>query len=120
MDDECIGDFAPTIGGRLRDMRRFGPPIGLVLILSAMLSGCSACYSAPSTNGAEVIVASRDLPPGITVQEADIKIIKIPWSDLPPHTPRRKSDVLGHKTLVPIAKGEFILSSGVSGQAQDE
>ena len=82
--------------------------LALVLMVIAFMSGC---YSAPSPNLAEVIVAAHDLPPGIAIQEADIKIVKIPSSDLPPRTPRSKSDVLGHKTLVPISKGVFISSS---------
>ena len=59
--------------------------------------------------GVEVIVAANDLQVGARVEEHDIKIIKIPASDLPPGAPRRRSDVLGHGVIVPIAKGEFIL-----------
>ena len=54
------------------------------------------------------MIAARDLPAGITIQEADIRIVMIPLSDLPPDTPRRRSDVFGHKTLVPIPKGKLI------------
>lgn len=62
-----------------------------------------------SEPGVDVIVAADDLQVGARVEEHDIKIIKIPASDLPPGAPRRRSDVLGHGVTVPIAKGEFIL-----------
>lgn len=99
-------------------MKHLAAHIALVVIMSAVQSGCYGCYSPPSANLAAAIIASRDLAPGVTIQEADIRIIKTQSSNLPPLAPRRKSDVLGHKTLVPIAKGQFILTSGLSRQAQ--
>ena len=99
-------------------MRRIAPPmrlasIVLVLLMTASLCGCSGCDSAPRPDLVEVIVAARDLPLGITLQETDIKIVNIPLSDLPPRSPRRKSDVVGHKILVRISKGVFISLSQV-------
>lgn len=90
------------------------PSLALVLLLCASLSGCSGCYSAPRPNLTEVMIAARDLPAGITIQRGDIKIVGIPSSDLPPHAPRKKSEVFGHNTLVPIPKGAVILSEEVS------
>jgi pilus assembly protein CpaB len=66
--------------------------------------------------GLEVIVAADDLQVGARVEEHDIKVIRIPQSDLPPGAPRRKSDVLGHGVIIPISKGEFILSSKLAGE----
>ena len=66
--------------------------------------------------GIEVIVAADDLQVGARVDEHDIKIIKIPVSDLPPGAPRRKSDVVGHGVIIPIGKGEFILSTKLAGE----
>jgi len=105
--------------GTLRTMTRIvpqmkHPSLALVLLMCALLSGCSACYSAPQPNLVSVMIAMRDLPPGITIQEADIQIVKIRRSDLPPGAPRRWSDVLGHKSLVPISKGAFILLSDLT------
>lgn len=57
----------------------------------------------------EVIIAAHDLPVGTALDERDLRIIRIPAVDCPPSVPRRKSEVLGHKVIVPIAKGEFIL-----------
>ena len=67
-------------------------------------------------SGVDVIVAADDLQVGARVEEHDIKIIKIPAADLPPGSPRRRSDVLGHGVIVPISKGEFILPNRLAGE----
>ena len=69
-----------------------------------------------SEPGVEVIVAADDLQVGARVEEHDIKVIKIPREDLPPGAPRRKSDVVGHGVIIPIARGEFILPNRLAGE----
>ena len=69
-----------------------------------------------SESGVDVIVAADDLQVGARVEEHDIKIIKIPAADLPPGSPRRRSEVLGHGVIVPISKGEFILPNRLAGE----
>jgi pilus assembly protein CpaB len=69
-----------------------------------------------SDSGVDVIVAADDLQVGARVEERDIKIIRIPAADLPPGSPRRRSDVLGHGVIVPISKGEFILPNRLAGE----
>jgi pilus assembly protein CpaB len=71
---------------------------------------------ASSESAVDVIVAADDLQVGARVQEHDIRIIKIPAADLPPGSPRRRSDVLGHGVIVPISKGEFILPNRLAGE----
>src|SRR5712692_9350061 len=66
--------------------------------------------------GVDVMVAADDLQVGARVEEHDIKIIKIPASDIPPSAPRRKADVLDHGVILPIAKGEFLLSGKLAGE----
>src|SRR5947209_6141416 len=58
---------------------------------------------------ADVMVAANDLQVGARVEERDVRIIQISDTDLPPNAPRKKSDVIGHGVILPIAKGEFIL-----------
>ena len=72
--------------------------------------------SGAADSGVDVIVAADDLQVGARVEERDIKIIKIPPADLPPGSPRRRSDVLGHGVIVPISKGEFILPNRLAGE----
>jgi len=64
----------------------------------------------------EVMVAADDLQVGAKVDEHDIKIIRIAASDLPAGAPRKRSDVLGHGVILPISKGEFILSNKLAGE----
>src|SRR5215469_16962068 len=66
--------------------------------------------------GADVIVAANDLQVGQRVEERDIRIIRIPSSDLPPGAPRKRSDVIGHGVIIPISKGEFILPNRLAGE----
>jgi pilus assembly protein CpaB len=63
----------------------------------------------------DVIVAADDLQVGTKVDEHDIRIIKIPASALPAGAPRRRSDVIGHGVIIPMTKGEFILSTKLAG-----
>ncbi|HVN20334.1 MAG TPA: Flp pilus assembly protein CpaB [Dongiaceae bacterium] len=65
---------------------------------------------------AQVMVAANDLQVGARVEERDIKIIRIPNTDLPPGAPRRKADVIGHGVIIPISKGEFILPNRLAGE----
>lgn len=66
--------------------------------------------------GVEVIVAANDLQVGSRVEEKDIKIIRVKAEDLPPGAPRKRSDVLGHGVIIPIAKGEFILPNRLAAE----
>ncbi len=66
--------------------------------------------------GVEVMVAANDLQVGQRIDEHDVRIIRINPADLPPGTPRRRSDVLGHGVIIPISKGEFILPNRLAGE----
>ncbi len=63
----------------------------------------------------DVIVAANDLQVGTKIDEHDIRIIKIPLSALPAGAPRRRSDVIGHGVIIPMTKGEFVLSTKLAG-----
>jgi pilus assembly protein CpaB len=66
--------------------------------------------------GVEVMVAANNLQVGQRIEEHDIRIIHINPADLPPRTPRRRSEVIGHGVIVPISKGEFILPNRLAGE----
>jgi pilus assembly protein CpaB len=93
-----------------------------VLALAAGLAAALLVYKnlqAKTVNaepGIDVIVAADDLQVGARVEEHDIKIIRIPVSDLPAGAPRKRSDVLGHGVIIPITKGEFILPTKLAGE----
>lgn len=65
---------------------------------------------------AEVMVAADDLQVGGRVEERDIKIVKIPLAALPQGSPRRKSEIVGRGVVVPIRKGQFILTTDLAGE----
>jgi pilus assembly protein CpaB len=90
--------------------------LGLGFLVSASVYKSLKAGSGPSEPGTEVIVAADDLQVGAKIEEHDIKIIRIPVSDLPPGSPRRKSEVLGHGVIIPISKGEFILPTKLAAE----
>ena len=59
----------------------------------------------------DVMVAANNLDVGTKVQESDVKIVTIPITAMPEGAPRRRSEVIGHGVILPIGKGEFLLSS---------
>lgn len=62
------------------------------------------------------IVSAKDLQVGARLEEADIRIVRIPVSSLPPDSPRRPADLIGRGVILPISKGQFILSSQLAGE----
>jgi pilus assembly protein CpaB len=69
-----------------------------------------------SDPGIQVMVAANDLQVGSRVEERDVRIISVPSADLPPGAPRKRSDVIGHGVIMPIAKGEFILPNRLAAE----
>jgi pilus assembly protein CpaB len=96
--------------------------IGVVALVAGFIASVYVYKNLQSKNGvnteagAEVIVAANDLQVGARVEERDIRVIRIPASDLPPGAPRKKSDVIGHGVIIPISKGEFILPNRLAGE----
>jgi pilus assembly protein CpaB len=88
----------------------------LALALGALVSvavyrnllGRSATNNEP---GVDVVVAANDIQVGARIEEHDVRLVRYPASALPAGTPSRRSQVLGRGVILPIAKGEFILSS---------
>jgi pilus assembly protein CpaB len=66
--------------------------------------------------GEEVIVAATDLEVGSKVEDKDIKVVRFPAGDLPANCFRKKSQVIGHGVVLPIAKGEFMLPNKIAGE----
>jgi pilus assembly protein CpaB len=96
--------------------------IGALALALGFLASVYAYKNLQSKSGAstepgvEVIVAADDLQVGAKVGEHDIKVIRIPASDLPAGAPRKKSDVLDHGVILPITKGDFILPTKLAGE----
>lgn len=90
--------------------------VGLGVVASLYVYKSMQGNNMTRDNGVEVIVAANDLQVGARVEEKDIKIIRVKPEDLPPGAPRKRSDVLGHGVIIPIAKGEFILPNRLAAE----
>ena len=92
-------------------MRRFLVIVGLAPIvgLGVFLTWHYFSQETDRRPAVEVIVAAHDLSVGTVLDDYDIRIMRISAADLPPGAPRRRSEVLGHTVIVPIARGTFIL-----------
>src|SRR5438309_6432824 len=71
-------------------------------------------YRAPQFKGAsaqavDVVVAANDIGVGAKIEDKDIKVLKVPATNLPPGCFSTKSQLIGRGVVLPIAKGEFIL-----------
>jgi len=89
--------------------------LALGLFVSTLVFKNLQPKSGTSEHLSAVIVAANDLQVGAKVTERDIKIINIPASELPAGAPRKKADVLDHGVIIPITKGDFILSTKLAG-----
>jgi len=66
--------------------------------------------------GEDVLVAADDLQVGTKIEDKDTKFVHFPSANLPAGVFHRKDKVLGRGVVVPIARGEFILTSKLAGE----
>jgi flagella basal body P-ring formation protein FlgA len=71
----------------------------------------------PNAPGIEVMVSARDLPGGLVVQQSDFRIVLVSSKSISQQLPRKRSEVVGHKTIREIDKGELIRLSDVDPEA---
>lgn len=62
-----------------------------------------------------VVAAAADLPVGTRLEEKDLRLIKLPASDLPPGVHFNTSEVVGRGVVVPMTKSELVLDSKLAG-----
>jgi pilus assembly protein CpaB len=95
--------------------------IGVLALALGSIAGLFAYRNLQSRSGSgesgvPVVVAADDIQVGARIEEHDVRIANLPPSSLPANTYDRRSKVLGHGVVVPIAKGEFILPSKLAGE----
>jgi pilus assembly protein CpaB len=61
--------------------------------------------------GTDVVVAADDIQVGGRIEERDVRLAKFPPASLPSGSYSKRSQVLGRGVIIPISKGEFILTS---------
>lgn len=81
-------------------------------ILLLLLLSFTACQSETLRDDqiVKVPAASRELLKGTVLQPSDIYFQQIAKSDAPPNIPH---SLVGHKTRMPIAKGQFFSPSHI-------
>jgi flagella basal body P-ring formation protein FlgA len=83
----------------------------LVVALVWFAYSCVAPLSTERPERATVAVAAHDLPAGVRIQQADVKLVEMRWQE---HPHDLAVEIFGHKTRKPIAKGEFFRQSAVN------
>jgi len=69
-----------------------------------------------SAPGEDVLVATNDLQVGTKIEEKDIKYVHYPSGDLPSGVFHRKDRLLGRGVVVPISRGELILTNKLAAE----
>src|SRR5579862_797732 len=69
-----------------------------------------------SVPGEDVLVATNDLQVGTKIEEKDIKYVHYPSGDLPSGVFHRKDRLLGRGVVVPISRGELILTNKLAAE----
>jgi len=66
--------------------------------------------------GEDILVAANDLQVGTKIEDKDVRYVHFPSSDLPQGVFHRKDKLLGRGVILPISKGEFILTNKLAGE----
>jgi pilus assembly protein CpaB len=66
--------------------------------------------------GEDVLVAADDLQVGTRIEDKDVKFVHFPSANLPAGVFHHKDKVLGRGVVMPISRGEFILTDKLAGE----
>jgi pilus assembly protein CpaB len=66
--------------------------------------------------GEEVLVAADDLQVGTKIEEKNVKLVRFTSSDLPAGVFHFTNKVVGRGVVLPISRGEFILTNKLAGE----
>lgn len=64
----------------------------------------------PRVPTAPVVVAARDLPAGVVLASADLRLVRVPDADVDWSVPRRPDALVGTTTAVPVTAGEPVVA----------
>jgi pilus assembly protein CpaB len=96
--------------------------IGFVaLILGAFVSfvvyrSLQSRTTSKAPPGEEVVVAAEDLQVGTKIEDKDIRLVRFPSADLPAGCYHLRTKVVGRGVVLPISRGEFILTNKLAGE----
>jgi len=69
-----------------------------------------------SVPGEDILVAATDLQVGTKIEDKDVKYVHFPANELPSGVFHRKDKLLGRGVILPISRGEFILTYKLAGE----
>lgn len=72
--------------------------------------------SSKTPPGEEILVAAEDLQVGTKIGDTDIRLVRFPSSDLPAGVFHQRAKVVGRGVVLPMSKGEFILTNKLAGE----
>jgi pilus assembly protein CpaB len=96
--------------------------IGFVaLVLGALVSlvvyrNLQSRAGSKTPPGEDVVVAADDLQVGTKLEDKDVRVVHFPSENLPAGTFHSKTKVVGRGVILPITRGEFILTSKLAGE----
>jgi pilus assembly protein CpaB len=82
-----------------------------LLVAFAVYNRLRTLTSSNNENGVQVVVAADDIQVGTKLDAKDVRLVTIPQSAVPPGASFATVKVIGHGAILPISKGEFILSN---------
>jgi len=70
----------------------------------------------PANTGVDVVVAARDIQAGVKLGDHDLKVVRYPPADLPLHVLHARTSAIGRGVVLPIGRGEFVVSEKLAGE----
>jgi pilus assembly protein CpaB len=106
-----ISELAARFGGWPRRI------LALCCLLLAGVTAAGARHSRPAPLGHPVVVASRDLPAGVLLATADVRLRSWPDDLRPAGALSRPADAIGHRVAAAVRTGEALTSARMFGVA---
>jgi pilus assembly protein CpaB len=66
--------------------------------------------------GVDVVIAAGNLQVGAKIEDKDVKVVRMPAGDLPPHIYQKAASVVGRGVVLPMSQGEFVLPSKLAAE----
>jgi pilus assembly protein CpaB len=86
-------------------------------LLSTVVYRTLQARTAPATRpGTDVVIAAEDIPVGAKIEDKDVKVVNFASENLPAGIFHSKTKLLGRGAILPITKGEFILTNKVAAE----
>ncbi len=85
------------------------------VLLCAAAGTCVEAFLPRAEPGTPVIAAASDLAAGTVLAAADLRILALPSSAVPPGAQTRREDLLGQRLAAPLRRGDIITDTRLVG-----